>query len=69
MNLPKNAFPETAEIRVGASFEGNLPNADETVKFIVTENLGDTVIVRLIHPLAGKKLHIQAKILRVEDQE
>ena len=69
MNLPKNAFPEGADIKVGASFEGSLPNVDETVKFIVLENLADKVNVRLIHPLAGKMLHIQAKILRVEDPE
>lgn len=65
MNLPKGAFPENVDIKVGASFEGTLPNADDTVKFIVTENLGDKVVVRLIHPLAGKKLHIQAKILEI----
>ena len=67
MNLPKNAFPENADISVGASFEGSLPNIDETVKFVVLENLADKVHVRLIHPLAGKKLHIQAKILHIED--
>ncbi len=66
MNLPKSAFPEDVNIQVGASFEGNLQNADETVKFVVTENLGDKVVVRLIHPLAGKQLHIQAKVLKIE---
>ena len=66
MNLPKGAFPEGVDIKVGSSFEGNLPNADETVKFVVTENLGDKVVVRLIHHLAGKMLHIQAKILKIE---
>ena len=66
MNLPKNAFPENADIKIGASFEGTLPNADDTVKFIVMENLADKVVVRLIHPLAGKTLHIQAKILGIE---
>jgi FKBP-type peptidyl-prolyl cis-trans isomerase SlyD len=67
MNLPKSAFPTDVEIKVGASFEGNLPNADDSVKFVVTENLGDKVVVRLIHPLAGKMLHIQAKVLKIED--
>jgi FKBP-type peptidyl-prolyl cis-trans isomerase SlyD len=69
MNLPKSAFPQNVEIRVGASFEGNLSDADETVKFIVIENLDDKVTVRLIHPLAGKQLHIQVKVVRVEDPE
>jgi FKBP-type peptidyl-prolyl cis-trans isomerase SlpA len=67
MPLPKSAFPEDTEIKIGASFEGSLPNSDQTVKFIVTENLADKVIVRLIPPLAGKTLHIQAKILEITD--
>lgn len=65
MKLPKNSFPEDTDIKVGASFEGTLPNSDQTVKFVVTENLADEVMVRLIHPLAGKTIHIDAKILEV----
>ena len=67
MPLPKSAFPEDTEIKVGASFEGSLPNADQTVRFIVIENLADKAIVRLIHPLAGKTLHIQVKIIEVTE--
>ena len=67
MPLPRNAFPGDTEIKVGGSFEGSLPNSDQTVKFIVMENSSDKVIVRLIHPLAGKTLHIQAKILDITD--
>ncbi len=65
--MPKGEFPADADIKVGASFEAYVPQSDETVKFVVTENLGDRVVVRLIHPLAGKMLHIQAKILKVEN--
>jgi FKBP-type peptidyl-prolyl cis-trans isomerase SlpA len=67
MPLPKSAFPPDTDIKVGASFEGSLPNSDQTVRFIVIENLSDKAVVRLIHPLAGKTLHIQAKILEVTD--
>ena len=67
MTLPKSAFPEDTDIKVGGSFEGSLPNSDQTVKFIIIENLSDKVMVRLIHPLAGKTLHIQAKILELTD--
>jgi FKBP-type peptidyl-prolyl cis-trans isomerase 2 len=64
----KSEFPADADIKVGASFEAYVPQNDETVKFIVTENLGDKVVVRLIHPLAGKTLRILAKVLRVENR-
>ena len=35
MKLPKSAFPTETEIKVGASFEGTMPNSDQTVKFVV----------------------------------
>jgi FKBP-type peptidyl-prolyl cis-trans isomerase SlyD len=68
MKLPKSAFPKETDVRVGGSFEGSLPNSDQTVKFVILENLGDDVTVRLIHPLAGKTIHIEAKILEVADE-
>ncbi len=68
MKLPKNAFPGDTEVKVGASFEGTMPNSDQTVKFVVTENLADEVVVRLIHPLAGKTIHIEAKVLEVGEE-
>jgi FKBP-type peptidyl-prolyl cis-trans isomerase 2 len=67
MPLPKNAMPEGVDVKVGSLFEGTMPGTDQPVKFIVTENLADQVIVRLIHPLAGKTIHVHAKILDVEE--
>ncbi len=67
--MSKGEFPADAEIRIGASFEAYVPHSDETVKFVVVENLGEKVVVRLIHPLADKTLRISAKIVRVEDSE
>ena len=67
MILPTSAFPEETKIEKGESFEGTMPNSDQTVKFVVLENMGEKVKVRLIHPLAGKTIHIQAKILSVTD--
>jgi FKBP-type peptidyl-prolyl cis-trans isomerase SlyD len=67
MRLPKNTFPEDLDIKIGASFQGEMPGTNQTVNFVVTENLGDEVIVRLIHPLAGKTIHIKAKILDVRE--
>jgi FKBP-type peptidyl-prolyl cis-trans isomerase SlyD len=67
MNLPKKAFPQEIEIKVGASFQGEMPGTNQTVNFVVTENLGEEVVVRLIHPLAGKTIHIKSKILEVRE--
>ena len=67
MILPTSAFPEETKIEKGESFEGIMPNSDQTIKFVVLENMGDKVKVRLIHPLAGKTIHIQAKVLSVTD--
>ena len=67
MRLPKNVFPEDLGIKIGASFQGEMPGSNQTVNFVVTENLGDEVVVRLIHPLAGKTIHIKAKVLDVRE--
>lgn len=67
MKLAKNAFPEGVDIKVGASFQGEMPGTNQTVNFVVTENLGDEVVVRLIHPLAGKTICIKAKVLCVRE--
>lgn len=69
MMLPKSAFPQDVEIKSGASFQGTMPDSDQTVEFVIVENLNDKVKVRLIHPLAGQKIHIKAKVLSVSDAE
>ncbi|MCP4676503.1 MAG: hypothetical protein GY854_13515 [Deltaproteobacteria bacterium] len=67
MKLPKKAFPENVELKTGESFQGEMPGTSQTVNFVITENLGEEVVVKLIHPLAGKTINIKAKILDVSD--
>ena len=67
MRLSKTAFPGDVDIKVGASFQGDMPGTNQTVNFVVTENLGEEVVVRLIHPLAGKTINVKAKILEVRE--
>ena len=67
MKLPKSSFPAEIEIKVGASFQGEMPGTNQTVNFVVTENIGDEVTVRLIHPLAGKTIHVKTKLLEIRD--
>jgi FKBP-type peptidyl-prolyl cis-trans isomerase SlpA len=67
MPLSKTSLPKDADLKTGALFEGMVPGTDQPVNFVVTENLADQVIVRLIHPLAGKTIHIKAKVLKIEE--
>lgn len=67
MPLPKNAFPEGEKIKVGCTFQAEMPGTKTTVKFIIQENLSDKVIVKLIPEHAGKTIHIKAKVLEIRD--
>lgn len=67
MAIPKKNFPQGADTKVGTSFQGDLPGTNQTVNFVVIEDRVNDVTVRLIHPLAGKIIHIKAKIVGVRD--
>lgn len=67
MPLPKEAFPKGAALIPGSSFEGTEPRTNQTVKFVLLEDLGENVKVRLINPWAGKSIHIKVKVLAVEE--
>ncbi len=65
--LPKTALPKDADIKVGMSFQAEMKGTTQTVNFVVTENLADQIVVRLVHPLAGKTIKVKAKILDVKE--
>ena len=65
--LPKNALPDDVEIKVGSSFQAEMRGTNQTVNFVVTEIKADEVVVRLVHPLAGKTINVKAKILEVRE--
>ena len=67
--IPKSMLPEDTEAKVGASFEAEMRGTNQTVNFVVTENLGDQIVVRLVHPLAGKTINIKAKVLEVKEPQ
>ncbi|MDD5309299.1 MAG: FKBP-type peptidyl-prolyl cis-trans isomerase [Deltaproteobacteria bacterium] len=67
MTMSKTKFPAGAETKVGASFEADLPGTTQTVRFVVIEDHVNDVLVRLIHPLAGKTIHIKATVVSVRD--
>ncbi len=65
--LPKNALPKDVDVKVGASFQAEMRGTKQTVNFFVVENLANEVVVRLVHPLAGKTIKLKVKVLDVQD--
>ncbi len=62
--VPRQAFPSDVELSVGLLFEAGLPTG-ETVPAKITKIDGDTILVDLNHPLAGKALNFKIKITSV----
>ncbi len=67
MDLKKTQLPKGADFKVGSMFEAELPGLGQQVCFAILEDRINDVKVRLIHPLAGKTIHIKAKINGVRD--
>ena len=65
-SVPKNMFPEDAEIETGMQFHAQGPNG-ETVVVTVTEVEDETVTVDGNHPLAGVELNFAVEIIEVRD--
>ncbi|MGE0681196.1 MAG: peptidylprolyl isomerase [Candidatus Binatia bacterium] len=63
--VEKMKIPEDAR-KIGAKLTGQGPDG-RMVFAQVTDIKGDTVILDLNHPLAGKKLFFDVKVLKVED--
>jgi FKBP-type peptidyl-prolyl cis-trans isomerase SlyD len=64
--VPKEMFPEGAEIEPGMQFHAQGPNG-ETVVVSVTSVENDTVTVDGNHPLAGVHLNFAVEIVEVRD--
>jgi FKBP-type peptidyl-prolyl cis-trans isomerase SlyD len=67
MDIPKTRLPKDAQIKVGVMFEADLPGTNQTVNMVVLEDRVNDIKVRLIHPLAGKTIHIKAKIMALKE--
>jgi FKBP-type peptidyl-prolyl cis-trans isomerase 2 len=62
MTIHRTKLPGDAETKVGTMFQANMPGTNQLVNFVVLEDRANDVKVRLIHPLAGKTIHIKAKV-------
>lgn len=64
--VAKSEFPADTEIKEGMTFQAQGPNGPFMIK-VATVNDNDTVTVDLNHPLAGKRLVFDIKIVEVRE--
>ena len=65
MDVPKTAFPKDFDFTVGNVIEMSGPKG-ESVPGIIAEVKADAVVVNFNHPLAGKTLEFDVKIIAIE---
>ena len=59
--IGRKEFPEGANLQPGAEFEAGT-GGGQTIKLRIVETNPDVVIVRLVHPLAGQKIHMTVRV-------
>ncbi len=63
--IPKDNFPDGTNLVAGQEFQADTPHG--VMKFIIHEIKTDAIIVDLNHPLAGKNLNFDVKIVNVRE--
>ena len=66
MEIKKAELPAGVSTKVGSMFEAAMAG-NQQVKFAVLEDRLNTILVRLIPPLAGKTLSVKAKVIDIKD--
>lgn len=64
MSIPRASFPKDAKLDVGSRFGANGPDGTP-VTLEVESKTDEQVVARVVHPLAGKDLEFDVKILAV----
>jgi FKBP-type peptidyl-prolyl cis-trans isomerase SlyD len=59
--IARTEFPAGADLRKGAEFEAGT-GGGQTIKLRVVETNDKEVTVRLVHPLAGQKIHMTVRV-------
>lgn len=62
--IPRTSFPKEAEINVGLRFEAKAANGTPVI-LEVTDVSSETVVTKVLHPLAEKDLDFQVKVLAI----
>lgn len=67
--LPRKNFPKDAALKVGAIFTAGGPGGQDVQFKIIALGKGDEPVeVRYLHPLAGKDIEYEVKVLSVTDR-
>jgi len=64
--IPQSQFPSDIDIKPGMAFEAQGPNGPFMIT-VAKINEDETVTVDLNHPMAGKQLHFDVKVLEVRE--
>ena len=64
VTIPRASFPSEAKLEKGARFEAKSPQGTP-LTLDVLEIEGDTIVARIVHPLAGKDIEFKVKVLSV----
>ena len=63
--VPREHLPKDADLKVGTQLQAKTP--DGHILMVTVSKLNkDTVLLNFNHPLAGKELHFQVKILSIQ---
>lgn len=65
--MPRSAFPASADLKPGSVFQAKDPTSGAPVQFKVLEVKGQTTRVRLLHPLADRDIEYRVTVLAVRD--
>ena len=63
--IPRERLPKDVDLKVGIQLRASAPDGRAAI-VTVSELKGDKVFLNFNHPLAGKELHFQVKILSVQ---
>ena len=65
-DIPKDQFPDKVEIKEGMAFKAQGPHGPVMIT-VNSVNDDDTVTIDLNHPMAGKRLHFEVKVVEVRE--
>jgi len=65
-DIPKSQFPTDVDVKPGMAFEAQGPRGPFMIT-VAKVNENDTVTIDLNHPMAGKQLHFDVKVVEVRD--
>ena len=65
-DVPRNKFPGEIELQAGMAFQAQGPQGPIAINIKEIKD-GDTVVIDLNHPLAGKRLHFDVNIVEARE--